>query len=79
MPAELSVKNQIHQTIDSLPAEQLPDLLHLLKQFMKAVRSETVSPAAPIYQLHNQAIDTGIADLAAQHDHYLYGAGKHDA
>jgi hypothetical protein len=29
-------------------------------------------------ELDNFAIDTGIPDLAAQHDHYLYGFPKKD-
>ncbi|WP_417908662.1 hypothetical protein [Candidatus Electronema sp. PJ] len=79
MPVELSVKHQIYQTIDALPAEQLPELLHLLQQFREAVKPEAVTPVAPIYQLAHQAIDTGLADLASQHDHYLYGTAKRDA
>lgn len=79
MPAELTVKHQIHQTIDALPAEQLPDLLRLLQHFLAAVKPEAATPAASIYALHHHAAETGIADLAAQHDHYLYGTAKRDA
>jgi hypothetical protein len=79
MPVELSVKHQIYQTIDALPTEQLPELLHLLKQFIEAVKPEAAPPVAPIYQIHQQAIDTGLTDLAAQHDHYLYGTAKRNA
>ncbi|HEY3290325.1 MAG TPA: hypothetical protein VGK87_09375 [Anaerolineae bacterium] len=39
---------------------------------------EDHKPAASLYHLHEHAIDTGISDLAEQHDHYIYGVSKHD-
>jgi hypothetical protein len=33
--------------------------------------------AVPLYHFYENAIDTGIVDLAEQHDHYLYGQSKH--
>ena len=47
-----------------------------LWEFMQQLVQE---PVAPIYRIHEQAITTGIKDLASQHDHYLYGLEKHDA
>ncbi len=79
MSTELNVKNQIYQIIDSLPIERLPDLLRLLRQFLKPIKSETTANEAPIYQIHHHAVDTGIPDLAAQHDHYLYETSKNDS
>ncbi|RMF02208.1 MAG: hypothetical protein D6768_08845 [Chloroflexi bacterium] len=78
MTTETNAKKQIYQIIESLPVERLPDLLHFLKQFLQLTKSE-VNDAAPIYQIYHHAVDTGIPDLAAQHDHYLYGMSKHDA
>lgn len=78
MTTETNVKKQIYQIIESLPVERLPDLLHFLKQFLQLTKSEATD-AAPIYQIHHHAVDTGIPDLATQHDHYLYGMSKHDA
>jgi hypothetical protein len=43
----------------------------------KELNIHTESPAL-IYQVHQHAVDTGISDLAAQHDHYLYGVNKED-
>ena len=34
------------------------------------IRGDTI---APIYRIHEEAVDTGITDLAAEHDQYLYG------
>ena len=80
LTTETNIKNQIYHIIESLPIERLPDLLHLLRKFLQpTTRSETNANVAPIYQIHHHAVDTGIPDLAAQHDHYLYGTNKHDA
>jgi len=75
MTTDTKVKQQIYQMIESLPTERLPDLLRFLKDLVQPDKS---SPP-PIYQVHQHAIDTGIPDLAAQHDHYLYGLSKDDA
>jgi hypothetical protein len=72
MATESNVKEQIYQLIESLPAERLPDLLRFLAQFSRRTEAETLAEAAPIYQIHQHAVDTGVSDLAAQHDHYLY-------
>ncbi len=78
MTTETTAKNQIYQIIDSIPMERLPDLLRMIRQFMQAVKSEPTVKVAPIYQIHQHAVDTGISDLAAQHDHYLYGTARHN-
>jgi len=79
MATELNLKNQIYQMIESMPIEQLPDLLQFVRQFpQQPAKSEPTSNIAPIYQLHQHAVDTGISDLAAQHDHYIYGTSKDD-
>jgi hypothetical protein len=75
MTTDTKIKQQIYQIIESLPVERLPDLLRFLKSLTQPIKS---SPP-PIYQIHENAVDTGITDLAAQHDHYLYGVGKDDA
>lgn len=79
MTTETKLKQQIYQIIESLPVERLPELLRFLKQFLQRTTAEPTADAAPIYQIHHHAIDTGLSDLAAQHDHYLYGTDKNDA
>lgn len=56
---------QIHQTIDQLTPDQLAQLWDYLMQLIR-------QQPAPLYYLHDQAIATGVTDLADQHDHYLY-------
>jgi hypothetical protein len=50
-----------------------------LAQLWEYVKGLSQEPIAPLYRIHEQAIATGVADLADQHDHYLYGQDKHDA
>lgn len=79
MATDTKIKQQIYQIIESLPVERLPDLLRFLKYLMKPIKSNSSPTPSPIYQMHQHAIDTGIPDLAAQHDHYLYGVSKDNA
>ncbi len=72
-------RQQIYQTIENLPEERLPDLLHFLEGLLESTDSLSAAGPAPIYQIHCEAISTGVSDLAHQHDHYLYGLDKRDA
>lgn len=41
------------------------------------VRVESLTAAQdPAYDLAAEAVSTGLPDLAAQHDHYVYGVAK---
>ncbi len=79
MTTNTKIKQQIYQIIESLPAEQLPKLLKFLNSLLKPAKSTSKTSVAPIYKIHEHATDTGISDLAAEHDHYLYGVSKKDA
>jgi hypothetical protein len=78
MTTDTKIKQQIYQLIESLPAERLPKLLNFLKYLLQPDKSGSTTSVAPIYQVHHYAADTGIPDLAAQHDHYLYGVNKRE-
>ena len=64
---------QIHKIIDQLRPEQLAQLWEFVE--LLTVKADE----APLYRIHEQAVATGIRDMADQHDHYLYGVDKHDA
>ena len=66
------MKTQIQQAIDRLQPDQLGQLWEYVQRL-------TEEPKAPLYHIHEQAIATGVADLAEQHDRYLYGQEKDDA
>lgn len=74
MTTKTILKEQIYSIIESLSVEHLIKLLQFLKELLPA--DSQPATIAPIYQLHHQAIDTGIPDLAENHDHYLYGVAK---
>ena len=62
--------------IDSLP----PSMLVAVEGFIKELKKETQKPQKTLSLLSNlagYAIEDGLpADLAEQHDHYLYGITK---
>jgi len=68
----VQAKAKISQALDGLDPEQLAQLWEYIQQL-------TQKPVAPLYRIHEQAISTGVKDLANRHDHYLYGSGKSDA
>ncbi len=71
-----TARQQIYRLIEKLPDEQLPGILKFLERLLKNTGPATIAETPPIYQIHHQAISTGITDLAHQHDHYLYGSEK---
>lgn len=73
MTVAVPPRSQIHETIDLLRPEQLAELW----EFVELLTTKT--DEAPLYRIHEQAVSTGIRDMADQHDHYLYGTEKHDA
>lgn len=66
MTTTMPSKAEIHQLIDQLPPDQLARVGELLQRLLR-------EPTAPIYRIHEQAVATGVTDLAEEHDHYLYG------
>ena len=73
MTVAVPPRAQIHKIIDQLRPEQLAQLWEFV-ELLTAKPDE-----APLYRIHEQAVSTGIRDMADQHDHYLYGVEKHDA
>lgn len=73
MTVAVPSRSQIHKTIDQLRPEQLAQLWEFVELLT------TRADEAPLYRIHEQAVATGIRDMADQHDHYLYGVEKHDA
>ena len=78
MTTDTKIKQQIYQLIEMLPVERLPELQRFLKSLVSSDDITSPDQPAPIYQFHDHAVDTGISDLAANHDHYLYGVSKED-
>ena len=66
MSVAVPTKTQLDQAISQLRPDQLSQLWDFIKQLVQ-------EPVAPLYQIHEYAIATGVRYLAVQHDHYLYG------
>jgi predicted CopG family antitoxin len=59
------------------PAKYIEKLLEEKNgESQKKINEDT--EIAPLYRLHELAIDMGITDLAQNLDHYLYGLDKDD-
>lgn len=57
------------------PVQFIEKLLEADKNREQSLIAED-SEVAPLYHLHEHAIDMGITDLAQNLDHYLYGLDK---
>ena len=83
----MTVKEQVLTRIEILPQQQSQSLLDYVNflyfqaQTEMQTRKQTqVEPYDELNQLLEACtVSTGISDLAAQHDHYLYGKEKHAA
>lgn len=77
----MTVRQQLIKEIEDLPPESQEKILKLV-HFIKAeiLTSQQAKRAtkrmSALAKVDDIAIETGIPDLAAQHDHYLYGLPK---
>ena len=67
MTVAVPPRAHIHESIDQLRPEQLAQLWEFVE------RLTAQADEVPLYHIHEQAVATGIRDMADQHDHYLYG------
>jgi hypothetical protein len=78
MATEVNIKQQIYQLIERLPVERLPSLYQFLTWLLQPTKPTPQSSTVPIYQVHQHAVETGVRDLAENHDHYLHGTSQND-
>ena len=77
----MTVQQQLINELQGLPQEaqkQILKLVHFLKREILASqkRKPGRKTANALLEVDNFSMETGIADLAGQHDHYLYGVSK---
>ncbi len=66
----------LKREIDLLPSSMLGEIEHLVKKLKKQCKT-TRKPATLLSEVAAYAIEDDLpADLAEQHDHYLYGVSK---
>ena len=75
----IAVKKQLIQEIEDLPdelQEKMLKMVHFMKKEILPPKKKTTKKANALLDIDKITIDTGIADLSSQHDHYLYGVPK---
>jgi hypothetical protein len=77
----MNIQQQLYHEIETLPLDaqqKILKMVHFLKAeiFTPPKRKSKKKVLATIADLDLLALDTGIKDLASQHDHYLYGMPK---
>lgn len=77
----MNIQQQLYQEIETLPLdaqEKVLKMVHFLKtEIFAPVKTKVKKKKqATLADLDLLAVETGINDLAAQHDHYLYGVPK---
>ena len=81
MSPQNKYRDEIIKELEDIPDEDMPKLLeiiHSVKRGMKVNKKKLKVERGkdPLLDLKNIAVDTGIKDLAENHDHYLYGVPK---
>jgi hypothetical protein len=77
----MNIQQQLYHEIETLPLdaqEKVLKMVHFLRtEILTPVKSKPrKKQLTTLADLDSMAIETGISDLAAQHDHYLYGTSK---
>jgi len=77
----MNIQQQLYHEIETLPMdaqEKILKMVHFLKtEILTPVKSKPKKKhLTTLADLDSLAVDTGINDLAVQHDHYLYGMPK---
>lgn len=77
----MNIQQQLYHEIETLPLdaqEKILKMVHFLKtEILTPVKIKPrKKQSATLADLDSMAVETGISDLATQHDHYLYGMPK---
>ena len=81
MKLQSKYKDELIKELQDVPEEDIPKLLeivHYLKTGMKKSKKgvKVKKGKDPLFDLGSIAVETGIKDLAENHDYYLYGVSK---
>jgi hypothetical protein len=82
MEVSMNIQQQLYNEMETLPIdaqEKILKMVHFMKTeiFTQAAKSKPKKKQlTTLADLDSVAVETGINDLASQHDHYLYGTPK---
>ncbi len=60
----------------SIDQKRTLKMVHFMKKEILPPEKKTAEKSNALLDIDKITIDTGIADLSSQHDHYLYGVPK---
>jgi hypothetical protein len=77
----MTVKQQLINELEGLPQEAQEKILKLVHFLKREILTSSETKLGrkrlnALLEVDSLSIETGIADLATQHDHYLYGVSK---
>ena len=74
----LELPASLYSDIESLAAEEQLEPAEVIARLVEAARQQqqVTVPTRAFRRILERATDLGVADLAEQHDHYLYGVDK---
>lgn len=77
----MTVQQQVIKELEEVPPEAQETILKFIRFFKNEILITTRAKRGrkkinTLVDVDKIAIDTGIPDLADQHDHYLYGVSK---
>jgi hypothetical protein len=77
----MTVQQQVIKELEEVPPEAQETILKFIRFFKNEILSSTKKRGVrkknnALLDVDKIAINTGIPDLADQHDHYLYGVPK---
>ncbi|MBI4650834.1 hypothetical protein HY745_06030 [Candidatus Desantisbacteria bacterium] len=81
MYSQIKYREKVIKELQNIPDEVMPKLLkviHCLKSNIKKRKRniKIKKKKDPLFELGNIAVETGIKDLAENHNFYLYGVPK---
>ena len=77
----IELPGDLYDRLEAAAEAEKVDPITLIEHLLQSVEKKKpeVEPApaiAPLYRIHEHAVDMGIDDLAENLDHYLYGLDK---
>lgn len=72
----LELPPELYVELESLAIKEKTDPVELIARLLERAKGTDGPPTPAFQRILDRATDFGVADLAAQHDHYLYGVEK---
>ena len=69
----LEMPMQVYSELQSLATHPQEDVIETLRRLIAQAREQADTVPNALMRILDRATDLGVADLAEEHDHYLYG------